>query len=203
MNPGHLVPSSFSRTVLVIAASLLLSGAAVGEGWLQWGGPDGDFTVAAGALAESWPAEGPKQLWRRPLGKGYSSILYQDGRLFTLYRDGDEEIVVALDARTGVSRWEHRDSPKLWRDMSDHFGNGPNATPLIIGDRIVAIGIAGLMRCLDTASGELLWQYDLPRELGRRRRVEEYGYSASLLPYDGSAAAAGLRSYASAFEKLR
>lgn len=182
---------SWSRAALLFAAALLLPRPGVAEDWLQWGGPHGDFTVPAGALAEEWPADGPKQLWKRPLGQGFSSILYRDGRLFTLYRDGDDEVAISLDAETGATRWEHRETPKPWREMTDHFGRGPNATPLLVampdgGARLIAIGIAGDLRCLDAASGELLWQLDLERELGRRRRMEEYGYSASPLAYDGS-----------------
>lgn len=128
---------------------------AAAQNLLQWGGPRGDFTVRAGALAEEWPEGGPRELWKRPLGEGYSSILYRDGRLYTMYRDGDDEIAVALDAGDGKTLWEHRDTPKLWRDMTDHFGRGPNSTPLLVGDRLVAIGIAGYLRALDPASGEL------------------------------------------------
>ena len=185
------VPSArvLRRTVrslaVVTALALGFPVAVAAEDWLQWGGPSGDFVVAAGALAESWPEDGPKQLWKRPLGEGYSSILVSKGRLFTMYRTGDEEIVVSLDAGTGGNRWQHKDVPRFWRDMTHHFGRGPNATPLIIGDRLIAIGVSGRMRCFDTDSGEILWRHDLPSEYGRRRRMEEYGYSASPLPYDG------------------
>ena len=42
--------------------------------WTTWGGPNGDFTVDAKGLLDKWPADGPKQLWKRTLGEGYSSI---------------------------------------------------------------------------------------------------------------------------------
>ena len=174
-------------TALLTAGCLLHAGHAVAQDWLQWGGPDGDFKVDAGPLADSWPADGPKQLWKRPLGEGYSSILYQGGRLFTMYRDGDDEIVISVDAGTGETRWQQRDRPELWRDMTHHFGRGPNATPLLTGGRLLAIGVSGRMRCLDPDSGELMWRHDLPSNSGRRRRMEEYGYSASPLPYQGKA----------------
>jgi hypothetical protein len=85
--------------------------------WRQWGGPQRNFHVKAGPLAETWPDSGPPVLWERALGLGHSAIVVDDGRLFTLYRPGKQvsrkgpwearEIVVALDAVTGKTLWEH------------------------------------------------------------------------------------------------
>jgi len=49
--------------------------------WTQWGGPAQDFQSDASDLAGEWPESGPKQLWSRELGSGYSGILIEDGRL--------------------------------------------------------------------------------------------------------------------------
>ena len=177
------------RMVCVWALALVfVGGPLVARDWLRWGGPNGDFTVATSGLAETWPDEGPEKLWKRALGDGYSSILYKDSRLFTMYRDGEDEITVCLDAATGKTIWEDRYRRTLWSDMLDfetRFTKGPNATPLIMGNRIIAIGIEGRMRCLDLSSGKLLWERRLSEAYGRRKRVEEYGYSASPLPYRG------------------
>ncbi len=157
------------------------------EDWLQWGGPNGDFTVAATGLAEKWPTGGPKQLWKRPLGDGYSAILCKGDRLFTAYRDRDLDVVIALDARTGETIWERKGAYQLWPEMDRSFGLGPNATPLIVGDRIISISVDGQMRCLGLDEGKLHWQHALPTEFGRRKRVEEYGYSGNPLPYRDTA----------------
>ena len=169
-------------TALVVAV-LLPAVPVMAADWLQWGGPAGDFNVKGPELKASWPDGGPKQLWKRPLGGGYSSVLVQDGRLFTMYRDGDDEVVVALEAGSGKTVWEHRYTPVLWPDMTPQFGLGPNSTPLIVGDRLVSTGIDGQVRCLELDSGKLLWRHDLPSEYGRRKRDEEYGYSASPMLY--------------------
>lgn len=172
------------QTVSALAGiAVITCGPVRAEDWLQWGGPNGDFTVNTRGLAEKWPEGGPKQIWKRPLGDGYSSILCQAGKLFTMYRDGENEVVVSLDAKTGGTLWEFRYARALWPEMDPGFGKGPNATPVIAGDRIVSIGIDGKMHCLDVATGKLQWKHDLPEEFGRRKRVEEYGYSASPLPY--------------------
>lgn len=167
----------------ITLAVVLLPAAAAGADWTTWGGPSADFTVKTKGLLDKWPADGPKQLWKRPLGNGYSSILFKDGKLYTTYSTDDEEVVVSLDAGTGGTNWEHSYARKTWDDMSTAFGLGPNATPLIVGDRIISIGIGGQLRCLDLANGKLQWQHDLSKEFGRRKRIEEYGYSASPLLY--------------------
>ena len=172
------------QVLTLVTALFALPGLA--DDWLQWGGPDGDFTVKSAGLAETWPDGGPKQLWKRSLGGGYSSILHKNGRLFTMYLDGEEEVVVALDAATGKTEWEHRYSREPWPDMRPQFGLGPNATPLIVDDRILSVSIDGQLRCLDLATGKLLWKHDLPAEFGRLKRDEEYGYSASPLRYKDS-----------------
>ena len=41
------------------------------------------------------PGIGPAEIWRRDLGPGYSAIVVEGGRLFTMYRDGNDEIVAA------------------------------------------------------------------------------------------------------------
>src|SRR5262245_48259929 len=56
---------------------------AVAQDWLRWGGPRGDFTIEPQGIAEVWPQVGPRQLWKRPLGEGYSAILCQIDALFT------------------------------------------------------------------------------------------------------------------------
>ena len=88
---------------LVLAAAVLAGGAGEAHAqWPQWGGPNRNFTVEAEGLADSWPDDGPKQLWKKRLGGGYSSIVVDDGLLYTTYRRGSRsEAVVALDKDTG------------------------------------------------------------------------------------------------------
>ncbi len=154
--------------------------------WTSWGGPSGDFVVHAGApLAESWPEAGPPVRWQRPLGKGYASILYLDGTLYTTYLEGEEEVAVAFDAASGETVWQHRRGHSLWPDMYQGFGLGPNATPLISLGTMITIGIDGVVQGLELEDGTLRWQRDLPADFGRLPRVEEYGYSGNPVAYEG------------------
>ena len=92
-------------TKWILASLLLLSGISIEarsqSDWSQWGGPRRDFTTNSKGLAATWPATGPKQLWSRPLGGGHSAILASGNTLYTMYSEGDQEIVIALAADTG------------------------------------------------------------------------------------------------------
>lgn len=184
--PGTPAAGPRRLAFLLAAAAVWATGAAQAEDWPSWGGPRGDFTVEAGPLAEAWPAEGPRRLWQRPLGAGYSSIVAAEGRLYTMYRDGEDDVLVALDAATGNVVWQDRDRPVAWPEMDRSFGLGPNSTPLLVGDTVVGVGISGRMRAIDAKTGKRRWLRDLPADFGRRKRVEEYGYSANPLAYRGN-----------------
>jgi len=154
-----------------------------GESWPQWGGVRGDFKVNAVGLAESWPIDGPPEIWKRPLGDGFSGIVADSGVLFTAYRVGSDEIVVAMNAADGLTIWEHR-YPAPARDGNVvQFGKGPNATPLLLDDRIVTLGFTGVLHCLARETGKVLWSHDLIEDL--EGEVLDFGYAASPILYDG------------------
>ena len=155
-----------------------------GAAWPGWGGPRGDFQLAGRELATEWPAEGPPLLWSRPLGAGYSAIASVAGALFTHYRIDDEEIVIALRAGDGVTIWEHRYIAEALEGNATEFGSGPNATPLIVGDRVITLGYSGKVHALDLVSGEVLWSFDLIEDHGGE--ILDFGYSASPMLHDGN-----------------
>jgi len=162
--------------------------------WRQWGGPSRDFTVRSSGLADSWPEGGPRTIWSRPLGPGHSSILFDAGLLFTMYRVGNgrarqgpwdaAESVIALDAATGKTIWEHKYASKI-EDFS--YGAGPHSTPLIVGDRLFTIGTNKQLFAFDKKSGKVLWSHDLVAELDAPslliRPVVKAGYGCSPIAY--------------------
>src|SRR5215472_8336134 len=97
--------SAISRKSAV-SGKAVVKAASAGEDWLVWGGKNRDFQVSSAALADSWPASGPKKLWSRALGDGYSAIAEEHGVLYTAFRRGSHDVVTALVAATGKTIWE-------------------------------------------------------------------------------------------------
>ncbi len=158
--------------------------------WTQWGGPDRNFKIESRGLAESWPEEGPPRLWSRPLGDGYSTILAEEGTLYTMYRHSTgeregQEVVIALDADTGQTRWEYRYEEPLPEKMDSQFGPGPHSTPLIVGEKLFAVGAIAKIHALDKKTGQLLWSRDLYNEfsLDRIGLASNRGYASSPIAY--------------------
>lgn len=154
-------------------AVLLLARSASAQ-WSQWGGPNRDFRSPATGLATEWPEAGPKRLWERTLGPGYSSIVADGGQLYTLALSGGNEVVVALEAETGATRWEHELRPVSGNEP-------PNSTPIVVGDKLFALGFAGHLCALDKSSGKLLWSHDLLAEYKAKQPM--FGFATSPLAY--------------------
>lgn len=168
-----------SQRSRLLAMMILCAAPAHADDWRQWGGPSRDFRVATARVADSWPESGPRRLWERELGEGYSAIVSKDGLLFTMYRTGDQEHIVCLSAESGETRWTRSyDAPPLPKSELG-FGKGPNATPLIEGDRLIAVGFTGKMHCLNARDGKVLWQTDLFADHGAT--FLQFGYSSSPL----------------------
>lgn len=181
-----------NQILRIIPAALCvaaIASTAAAKDWPCWGGPNHDFTIKAAApLAESWPADGPKQLWKLDVKGGYSSIPVVDGVAYVMARDGDDELLHAIDANSGEQKWEYRYAapipPSSGNDgYTDAFGYGPNSTPLVLDDCVVMIGHTSKMHCINK-DGSLKWKHDLREEYNGT--LAGFGYSASPILYKGA-----------------
>lgn len=148
--------------------------------WTQWGGPTRNFHTEAAGIAETWPAGGPRVVWKRALGDGYSSPVVDQNMLFTMYGRRREEVVLAANAETGATVWEHA-TPSTFHSDAPEQGDGPYATPLLAGDRLFTAGVAGRLQCLDRKTGKVLWTQQLWEDHGGSRLM--YGYASSPLAF--------------------
>ncbi len=146
------------------AMLVLLAGADAAADWPEFRGPRRDGVSRETGLMSRWPDGGPPELWRVPLGEGYSAIAAVDGRLYTLIARDDRELAVALDAATGKQLWQV-ELGKRWKDM---MGNGPRSTPTVADGVVYALGAHGDLVAIDAVSGEQLWRRDLRESLGAR-----------------------------------
>ena len=154
--------------------------APAGLPWTQWGGPHRNFQTEATGIKDTWPAAGPRVLWKRALGDGYSSTAVEPGALYSMYGKSKQEIVLAANPDTGQTLWEHV-TPVAFDSDAPEQGNGPYSTPLVAGDRVFTTGVAGLLQCLDKRTGKLLWAQQLWSDHHGSRLM--YGYASSPIAF--------------------
>jgi outer membrane protein assembly factor BamB len=154
---------------------------AVVEDWPVWGGKNRDFIVHTSGLADSWPADGPKKIWSRPLGDGYSSAAEEGGVLYTGFRRNSRDVMAALDAATGKTIWEYEYENPFTNAYSEGVGPGPYAMPQVVGDRVITASGTGKIYSLDKKTGKPKWSHDLYNEFHASHL--EFGFSCHALPY--------------------
>ena len=141
--------------LIIIAVTLGLA-KAVAADWQQLLGPRADGTSSETGLLSAWPSGGPKVIWKKQIGTGYSAPSIRDGRLVLFHRIGNEQIVEALDAKTSKPVWRHA-SPTRYRDPFG-YNNGPRCTPLLTEKHCYTFGAEGVLLCLDVKTGKPVWQ---------------------------------------------
>lgn len=165
----------FPFPALSLSLTLLAAAPTAALDWPQFLGVNRDGVSAETDLPRSWPAEGPRVVWKRAIGEGYSGISVVGDRLYTMDSDGTTEYVLALEAGSGKEVWRVPAGPKL----IDPMGNGPRTTPTLDGDRVYAMGSHGRLLALKAADGARIWEVDLPQAFGAKR--PNWGYSGSPL----------------------
>jgi outer membrane protein assembly factor BamB len=144
--------------------------------WPQWRGPHRDGISPETGLLESWPAGGPRLVWKtQGLGEGYSSFAVAGDRLYTQGQQGNQEFVLAFDTNTGKQLWKVPNG----RAYHESRGNGPRGTPTTDGDRLYALAADGTLACLRAATGERVWGLSLIDKFGGH--VPTWGISESPL----------------------
>src|SRR5262245_48381792 len=123
------------------------------------------FTVVATIplLAQSpvaWPSTYTR-VWKTEIGEGYSSPVLSGGRVFVHSRKDPQELVTALDAKTGAVVWQSQYAAAFNKNgYAVKMGKGPNATPLVTGGRVITLGASGHVYAWDEATGKQLWSRD-------------------------------------------
>ncbi|MFP5287053.1 MAG: PQQ-binding-like beta-propeller repeat protein, partial [Thermoanaerobaculia bacterium] len=153
----------------------LIAGVTAAADWPQFRGPNRDGISPEPAVLKSWPASGPKVLWKAPLGEGYSQVVSVKGRLFTLAQQGEEQFAAAFDGATGKRLWRTR----IDREYNDGQGDGPRSTPTVDGEMVYVLSANGKLAALRAANGQVAWQHDLRAEYGAN--PPQWGVSTSPL----------------------
>ena len=127
-------------------------------------------------LETDWQRFPPRQLWRRPIGRGWSSFAVVGNFCVTQEQRREDEVVVCYELTTGRELWVHRDRARFNEPTG---GVGPRATPAITNGRVYTLGATGILNCLDRVSGERIWSANVLADNNIKNRL--FGMAGSPL----------------------
>jgi outer membrane protein assembly factor BamB len=171
------------RTRLLVSVALMavprVSAGGDAEPWARLWGPEG---TGAAVAARPMPASPRlREVWRRPIGSGFSAISIAGARAYTGVSEGPDDLLTALDPATGRTLWRTR----IGETYRGHDGSkdGPVSTPTVEGSRVFIVGPRGVLLAADAASGRELWRVDLAKDL--QAPAPFYGFATSPLVVGG------------------
>jgi outer membrane protein assembly factor BamB len=133
--------------------------------WPRFRGPNLDsISPQDTPLADSFPPEGPRELWRLELTPGYAGAAILDGRVYVMdHIEGEGDVLRCFAFDDGLEIW--RTGYRI-RVPNNH--GITRTTPAVTAKYTVTMGPMGQVMCVDTPTGEARWGMSLSRLYGTR-----------------------------------
>lgn len=166
------------RFVFAVSTSALLAFSLTGADWPTFLGPKRDGISPDTGLLKAWPDAGPAQLWKNTnIGSGWSSVAVVGDLLYTTGNEGENQMLICIDVKTGKELWRAAQGPK----SSHQKYGGARATPTVDGDHIYLTGGNGLVTCQSAKNGRVIWKKNMSTDFGGKVGGWQYAESVTLL----------------------
>ena len=152
-----------SSRPFVFSLLALISISAAGGDWPQFRGPDRTNISTETGLFRTWPAGGPKILWKTSVAEGYAGAAIKDGRVYLndYNVQKKEHLIRCISLADGKDIWQ-------WSyPIEVRPNHGITRTVPAVGQKLVfSLDPKCRFHALDAKTGKLVWQKNLVQEYG-------------------------------------
>jgi outer membrane protein assembly factor BamB len=146
------------RRLTIVALVAVAVAAVAAADWPQYLGPDRNGIYQGPPIADTFPAGGPRIVWRKTLGQGFAGPAVVGNRVLVFHRVKDEEVLESLDAATGKTQWRYAYPTSYQDDFG--FDAGPRAVPVVAGGIVYTFGAEGQLQAVNLETGARVWHED-------------------------------------------
>jgi outer membrane protein assembly factor BamB len=166
----------------LIMIALIFCETVSAQDWPGWRGPNRDGVAAAFSAPKAWP-ESLKLKWKATVGEGHSSPIVSGNRVYIQTRQGEQEVVSAIDLNSGKVLWtDSHPVSYMMNPAALGHGKGPKSTPAISGGKLYSLSINGMLSCHNAETGKVTWRKNFSEEFKATSPL--YGSAMSPLVVD-------------------
>lgn len=170
---------SFSQILISLVTLTISSAVAEISDWPGYLGPNkNSISPDPTLLADTWPAEGPPELWSIEVQPGHGGPAVVDGKIYLMDRvDGEKDVLKVIDFKTGKLLQE----AEVASEGRVNFP-GSRGVPTVTDKYVFATGPMGIVAAWKRDELSLLWSTDLVKEFGAEPL--HFGYPVHPQVYD-------------------